>query len=120
MTAEQREQIAAMRNSGEGYTSIAAKLNLSVNTIKTFCKRNHLGGVRAIENLSIKTGDIDLIDTGNRGNSTTTAEQDTKTKDGAAHHRPVCKVKRVFPEEADSTAIDDVLGMLMRSSQQRR
>ncbi len=119
MTTEQREQITTMRNAGEGYTSIAAKLNLSVNTIKTFCKRNNLGGVRAIENLSIKTGDIDLIDAGNRGNSTTHSKPGSLENTGLSVDQPVCKIAISYAHTADETAVADVLNMLMNANYAR-
>ena len=46
MTDNQREQIKALRIDGYGYTKIAQTLEMSVNTVKSYCKRN---------NVSIKT-----------------------------------------------------------------
>ena len=40
MTENQKEQIACMRLAGESYAAIAATLELSRNTIKSFCQRN--------------------------------------------------------------------------------
>lgn len=42
MTDEQRKQIIALRREGVGYGRIATELNLSINTIKSFCRRNSL------------------------------------------------------------------------------
>lgn len=40
MTNEQKQAIASMRDAGVPITSIAQQLGLSVNTIKSFCKRH--------------------------------------------------------------------------------
>lgn len=45
MTSYQKEYIYRMRNEGKGYKGIAALLGLSENTVKSFCKRNNLGGL---------------------------------------------------------------------------
>lgn len=44
MTDLQKSQIAALRGQGYGYKKIGQLMGLSVNTIKTYCKRNALGG----------------------------------------------------------------------------
>lgn len=45
MNEQQKETICKMREAGFGYTKIAHALTLPANTIKSFCKRNNLGGV---------------------------------------------------------------------------
>lgn len=47
MTDCEKEKIVRMRHEGFGYTVISKRLNISVNTIKTFCRANNLGGVKA-------------------------------------------------------------------------
>jgi len=47
MTIFQKEQVRRMRSEGFGYSKIAAYLSISENTIKSYCKRNNLGGVMA-------------------------------------------------------------------------
>ncbi|CDE29692.1 putative uncharacterized protein [Ruminococcus sp. CAG:403] len=42
MTNEQKEAIASMRDAGVPFPSIAEQLGLSINTIKSFCKRNNI------------------------------------------------------------------------------
>lgn len=42
MTDEQKKQIAAYRKKGYGYKQIATLTNLSLNTVKSFCRRNNL------------------------------------------------------------------------------
>lgn len=42
MTDKQKEQIAKLRHAGYGYTVIATRLGLSVNTVKTHCKGHGL------------------------------------------------------------------------------
>ncbi|WP_165620604.1 sigma factor-like helix-turn-helix DNA-binding protein [Streptococcus equi] len=39
MTPEQKEAIATLRADGLGYKTIAKKLSISVNSVKSFCKR---------------------------------------------------------------------------------
>ena len=47
MTSEQKKEIKRMRQQEVGYTAIAARLGLSKETVKSFCKRNNIGGIRA-------------------------------------------------------------------------
>ena len=42
MTEEQKSQIKAFRNNGLGYKLIAKELGISVNSVKSFCRRNEL------------------------------------------------------------------------------
>lgn len=54
MNLEEKEKIKKLREEGLGYTEIAKYMNISVNTIKSFCKRNALGGIKSNdENASI-------------------------------------------------------------------
>lgn len=46
MTLEEKEMIKVFREAGVGYSTIASSMGISINTIKTFCKRNNLGGNR--------------------------------------------------------------------------
>ncbi len=43
----QRKTIEKLRNKGAGYKAIAQKLGLSVNTVKSHCRRNGLTGNRS-------------------------------------------------------------------------
>ena len=42
MTDEQKQQIIALRRNGAGYGSIASHLDISINTVKSFCRRHSL------------------------------------------------------------------------------
>ena len=42
MTNEQKFQIAAYRKAGKGYKQIAKELDLSANSVKSYCRRNGL------------------------------------------------------------------------------
>ena len=42
MTAEQKTKITELRKCGESYKAISDKLGISVNTIKSYCKRHQL------------------------------------------------------------------------------
>ena len=44
MTNSQKERIALLRGKGESYAKIAAALGISENTVKSYCRRNNLGG----------------------------------------------------------------------------
>lgn len=45
MDDRQRQQIRELREEGYGYGRIAQILEISENTIKTYCRRHGLGGV---------------------------------------------------------------------------
>lgn len=42
MTDEQKKEIQRLKNSGAGYKKIAEETGISINTIKTFCRRKIL------------------------------------------------------------------------------
>lgn len=48
MTDAQKKQIENLRNVGYGYKRIAEQMELSENTVKTYCRRHDLGGIRAM------------------------------------------------------------------------
>lgn len=50
----QKKQIEQLRAEGVGYGAIAGQLGISVNTIKAYCKRNGLGGIKVVVGESIK------------------------------------------------------------------
>ena len=47
MTDIQKEKIKKLRHAGYGYKKVAKALSLSVDTVKSYCKKNNLGGVMA-------------------------------------------------------------------------
>ena len=47
MTDGQKKQIALLRKEGCGYAAIAKRLELSKDTVKSFCRRNGLAGEMA-------------------------------------------------------------------------
>jgi len=49
MTDKQKQQIAAYRESGMSYTQISKLMDLSINSIKTYCRRHNLGGPLAFD-----------------------------------------------------------------------
>lgn len=49
MTEQEKQQIAVYRNQGLSYAAISTEMEISVNSIKSYCKRNGLGGVRAYD-----------------------------------------------------------------------
>lgn len=44
MTNEQIRQLTIMRRDGAGYGRIAETLHISINTVKSWCRRHHLPG----------------------------------------------------------------------------
>ncbi len=50
MNDTQRKQIISLRAAGLSYSKVAAVINLSTNTVKSFCNRNGLGGVASEKN----------------------------------------------------------------------
>lgn len=44
MNSIEREQIITLRTAGQSYTRIADALGISVNSVKSFCRRNALSG----------------------------------------------------------------------------
>ena len=47
MTDGQRQQIIQLRKEGCGYTAIAKELDISRDTVRSFCRRNRLAGEMA-------------------------------------------------------------------------
>jgi DNA invertase Pin-like site-specific DNA recombinase len=47
MTQEQKRRITEMRKQNLGYAYIAKELDISLNTVKVFCRRNDLAGNRS-------------------------------------------------------------------------
>ena len=43
MNSNQKQRIERLRTQGESYAFIAKELGISVNIIKSFCRRNNLG-----------------------------------------------------------------------------
>ena len=48
MTVQQKEQIERLRNEGYGCKRIAELLDISANTVKSYCKRNALMGSKEV------------------------------------------------------------------------
>lgn len=55
MNSIEREQIITLRAAGQSYARIADALNLSVNSVKSFCRRNALSGSTGSAVKHIKT-----------------------------------------------------------------
>lgn len=47
MTTEQKTQIFTLRTQGYGYASIAKAIGVKKDTVKSFCRRNGVAGIRA-------------------------------------------------------------------------
>ena len=47
MTDKQKQKIIALRRDGAGYGQIAATIGISINTVKSFCRRHSLAAKKA-------------------------------------------------------------------------
>ncbi|MFQ9186978.1 MAG: RNA polymerase subunit sigma-70 [Agathobacter rectalis] len=56
MTDKEKSTIAEYRQAGYSYTQISKMMDLSINSIKTYCKRHDLGGKVAYTVTVINTG----------------------------------------------------------------
>lgn len=68
MKPQQKEAIRQLRAEGQSYTKISLGLGISENTVKSFCRRNNLGGVAVARSESAK--DIHCRECGVRVNQT--------------------------------------------------
>ena len=127
MNDAQRNEIKRLREAGTGYMAIAQALSLPANTIKTYCKRNGLGGARVIknsqntvfdvtgtENISDRTCRNKLLFNGNRVINTTAETPESHSLSGKSKASIASEVTIIFSEQPDEQAVRDVLGMLMR------
>ena len=117
MTDQEKQHIAVMRSAGESYKAIAKALNLSLNTVQTFCRRNQLTGIRAggsvPEDLSATPTTDGLLSATKGGNSTAVETSERLENTGVSRKQPAFKVKLEFADKADESAVPDVLRMLM-------
>lgn len=49
MTDKEKQQIQEYRDQGLSYSEISRMLGISVNSVKTYCKRHALGGTKAYD-----------------------------------------------------------------------
>lgn len=117
MTDHEKQRIAVMRSAGESYKTIARELNLSLNTVQTFCRRNQLTGTRAggytPVNLVVTPATDGLL-SAPKGGNTSAGETPRKLENtGVSKKQPAFKVKLEFADDTDEAAIPDVLRMLM-------
>lgn len=54
MNSEQRARIVELRGMGLGYKSIAKELDLTRDTVKGYCKRQHLNGPKEVVRLNVQ------------------------------------------------------------------
>ena len=121
MTQEQKKQITEMREQNLGYAYIARELDISLNTVKAFCRRNDLSGNRSNgdtqpENISVSSQDIDLISAENRGNSSSAKQAGSLENTGFSDGQPVCDVTVSYADEPDPGAVADVLELLTHAN----
>ena len=57
MTDSQKAQIIKLRSDGNGYGKIAQTLGISLNTVKSFCRRNNISGNASAESPVVLSGE---------------------------------------------------------------
>ena len=57
MTDSQKQQIMRLRAAGDGYGRIAQEVGISVNTVKSFCRRNKIDEGTSLEQITVFTGE---------------------------------------------------------------
>lgn len=57
MTEYQKAQIIKLRAAGNGYGKVAKSLGISLNTVKSFCRRNDVGSNSPVEPVLTYTGE---------------------------------------------------------------
>ena len=117
MTDLEQRRIVVLRSEGKSYNAISHELKLSVNTVKTFCRRNRLGGDKRLigtqpENVSVTSHSDGLLYGRDRGNST------VKRSDKGA--QPNVELTVTYAEKPDGAAVADVLSMLISASYEVR
>lgn len=116
MTDLEKQKVAVLRSQGQSYGAIADALHLSVNSVKTFCRRSHLSGSKPAESLP----ENNLTESENGVITTVTETPKPLVKAGVSPAHPSCRVKLTFSENGDENAIPDVLGMLINSRCRQR
>ena len=116
MTDLEKQKVAVLRSQGQSYGAIADALHVSVNSVKTFCRRSHLSGSKPAESLP----ENNLTESENRVITTVSETPKPAEKPGVSPVHPTCRGKLTFAEEGDENAIPDVLGMLMNSRCRQR
>lgn len=124
MTPQQKEAVAQMRKQNLGYAHIARKLNISINAVKAFCRRNglvgqHHGADPLPGELSETSPKTDLTRGANRGMYSMPADAQGVKSAGPRGNQPVCQVTVSYSAVPDETAVDDVLGMLWNANYAR-
>ena len=56
MTDEQKQKIIALRRDGAGYRQVAAAVGISINTVKSFCRRHSLVAKRRYQSVNSAAG----------------------------------------------------------------
>lgn len=62
MTDKQKNQILRLRADGLGYGKVAQELGISVNTVKSFCRRNSAGSKPVEKSQSKLSGEVTLCE----------------------------------------------------------
>ena len=113
MTAQEKTTIMRLRKKGTGYSDIAKQLNLSLNSVKSFCRRNSLMGMRQSRGLSKTDRTNNLILCKTSGNHT--GGEMVGSSDATAS-KEKCRLTISFAERSEGNLLADVLGLLMQDT----
>lgn len=113
MTDDQKQKIETLRRQGIGYCTVAKRVGLPANTVKTFCRRNNLSSAVLSDGAPSRKPQA--------GTSVqTSAEQIQMKKESGSYSSKgkssaECEVTLSFSTNPDMSAVEDVMTALMNS-----
>ena len=113
MTEEQKQEIEVLRCQGIGYCTVAKRVGLSANTVKTFCRRNNLSSAALLGGAPARKPQARV--------GVQTSEEQIQMKkesvDYSSKGKPSaeCEVALSFSTNPDMSAVEDVMAALMNS-----
>ena len=99
MTTEQKNRIVSLRRAGDGYATIAQKMDMPKSTISNYCRKNGLGNI--VEGTEKK----DLLSPVHR------VKLEPAKKQGIPKV-PAFKVTTVFADQPNEAAVAEALRIL--------
>ena len=96
MNATQKQQITSLREHGAGYKEIARVMNIPLNTVQTFCRRNDLTGNRRDvrqEDRVQESLEMEFIVIGTKENCAVVKQYMSHERNGGRDDWPILKVK---------------------------
>ena len=96
MNATQKQQITSLREHGAGYKEIAKVMNIPLNTVQTFCRRNNLTGNRRDvhqEDRVQESLEMEFLVIGSKENCVALKQYMSHERNGSRDDWPIFKVK---------------------------